>query len=253
MPLEADDAGIFFGREAPVIDALDRLRGLREAPPPRLLVILGASGAGKSSFLRAGLLPRLARDDRQFLALPIIRPERVAILGETGLLRALEGAFRTANLSVARADLRAAIEGGAIKLGALLSMLAKKATPAASDTPVTLKAPTLVLSIDQGEELFLAEGQQEASSSYRRYQVRMVSSSSNRTFAIASQLIPSSSNTSARTSGQTMSGQPVPHPSQLDQVLPQFYVQKAGPYHPFGRIRIAPFGKGGLRILAESG
>ena len=48
-----------------------------------------------------------------------------------------------------------------------------------------------------------------------------------------------------------MSGQPVP--SQLDQVLPQFYVQKAGPYHPFGKIRIAPFGKGGLRILAESG
>ena len=48
-----------------------------------------------------------------------------------------------------------------------------------------------------------------------------------------------------------MSGQPVP--SQLDQVLPRFYVQKAGPYHPFGRIRIAPFGKGGLRILAESG
>jgi hypothetical protein len=46
-------------------------------------------------------------------------------------------------------------------------------------------------------------------------------------------------------------GRPVP--SQLDQVLPRFYVQKAGPYHPFGRIRIAPFGKGGLRILAESG
>jgi TIR domain len=53
LPLEADDAGIFFGREAAVIDALDRLRGLREAPPPRLLVILGASGAGKSSLLRS--------------------------------------------------------------------------------------------------------------------------------------------------------------------------------------------------------
>jgi hypothetical protein len=39
------------------------LRGLREAPPPRLLVILGASGAGKSFFMRAGLLPRLERDD----------------------------------------------------------------------------------------------------------------------------------------------------------------------------------------------
>jgi hypothetical protein len=33
-PLEAGDAGIFFGREAPTIIALDRLRGLREAAPP---------------------------------------------------------------------------------------------------------------------------------------------------------------------------------------------------------------------------
>lgn len=160
--LDAVDAGIFFGRDAPVIAALDQLRGLRDAAPPRLLVILGASGAGKSSFLRAGLLPRLARSDRHFLALPIIRPERVAISGETGLLRSLEGAFRAAKLPVSRADLRAAIDGGATQLRALLSTLAQKATPAAADTTVTLKAPTLVLSIDQGEELFLAEGQQEA-------------------------------------------------------------------------------------------
>lgn len=62
--LEAEDAGIFFGREAPTILALDRLRGMREAAPPRLLVIQGASGAGKSSFLRAGLIPRLKREPR---------------------------------------------------------------------------------------------------------------------------------------------------------------------------------------------
>ena len=73
-PLEAEDAGIFFGRDAPTVEALDRLRGLRETTPPRLLVILGASGAGKSSFLRAGLFPRLKRDDRNFLPLPVIRP-----------------------------------------------------------------------------------------------------------------------------------------------------------------------------------
>src|ERR1039457_3004429 len=47
-----------------------------------------------------------------------------------------------------------------------------------------------------------------------------------------------------------MSGRSVP--SQLDQVLPRFSVQKPGQYHPFGRIRIAPFGKGVLRILGES-
>jgi len=43
------------------VEALDRLRGLRETAPPRLLVILGASGAGKSSFLRAGRFPRLVQ------------------------------------------------------------------------------------------------------------------------------------------------------------------------------------------------
>jgi hypothetical protein len=69
-PLEAKDAGIFFGRDGPTIVGLDLLRGLREAAPPRLLVILGASGAGKSSFLRAGLLPRLARESQHFLPLP---------------------------------------------------------------------------------------------------------------------------------------------------------------------------------------
>jgi len=75
-PLEAEDAGIFFGRDGPIVEALDRLRGLREAAPPRLMVILGASGAGKSSFLRAGLIPRLARDDRHFLVTPVVRPQR---------------------------------------------------------------------------------------------------------------------------------------------------------------------------------
>ena len=122
-PLEADDTGIFFGREAPVIEAIDRLRGLREAAPPRLLVVLGASGAGKSSFLRAGLWRRLQRDDRCFLPLPVIRPERAAISGETGLLNALTGAFEAASLKVARGDIREAIAGGAATLKPLLARL----------------------------------------------------------------------------------------------------------------------------------
>ena len=65
--LEAEDAGIFFGRDAPIVEAIDRLRGIRAGAAPRLMAILGASGAGKSSFLRAGLLPRLNRDDAQFI------------------------------------------------------------------------------------------------------------------------------------------------------------------------------------------
>jgi formylglycine-generating enzyme required for sulfatase activity len=161
-PLEAEDAGIFFGRDAPITEVLDKLRGLRDAPPPRLLVILAASGAGKSSFLRAGVYPRLARGDHTFLPLPIIRPERAAITGEAGLLRALEGAFAASRIPVARADLRAAIDGGAAKLKPLLQTLAEKATPFAIDAGAISKAPALVLSIDQGEELFVTEAQDEA-------------------------------------------------------------------------------------------
>jgi class 3 adenylate cyclase len=140
--LEAEDAGIFFGRDAPTIEALDRLRRLRHAAPPRLLVILGASGAGKSSFLRAGLFPRLARDDRNFLPLPVIRPERAAISGETGLLSALEGAFAAGRIPVARADLRAVIQAGAIKLKPLLQTLVGKATPTSADGGKKSKPPT---------------------------------------------------------------------------------------------------------------
>ena len=92
-PLEAEDAGVFFGRDAPIVEATDRLRGLANGAPPRIFVILGASGAGKSSFLRAGLLPRLARDDAYFLTIPPIRPERAALTGETGLIAALVAAF----------------------------------------------------------------------------------------------------------------------------------------------------------------
>lgn len=161
-PLEAEDAGIFFGRDAPIIEALGALRGLRETTPPRLLVILGASGAGKSSFLRAGLFPRLARDDRNFLPLPPIRPERTAINGETGLLAALEGAFASFKMPVTRADLRAAIQLGAFKLKPLLQALADKATPPATAGAEKLKSPTLILAIDQGEELFAADAQEEA-------------------------------------------------------------------------------------------
>jgi formylglycine-generating enzyme required for sulfatase activity len=162
LPLEAEDAGIFFGRDGPIVEALDKLRGLRASTPPRVLVILGASGAGKSSFLRAGLFPRLARDDRNFLPLPVIRPERAAINGETGLLSALEAAFAAAKIPIALADLRAVVQAGAVKLKPLLRTLADKATPKALDTDARPKPPTLILSIDQGEELFLAEAQNEA-------------------------------------------------------------------------------------------
>ena len=154
LPLEAADAGIFFGREAPTIEALDRIRGMKDGAVPRLLVLLGASGAGKSSFLRAGLLPRLMRDDRNFLPLPVIRPERAAINGEAGLLRSLESAFGAHNIVMPRADIRRAIEGGATTLRPLLQTLIEHAKTALVADDANAKAPILVMAVDQGEELF---------------------------------------------------------------------------------------------------
>ncbi|MFI6500538.1 hypothetical protein [Nonomuraea typhae] len=50
---QPEDAGRFFGREALVEELLTRLQ------QRRFLAVFGASGVGKSSLLRAGLMPRL--------------------------------------------------------------------------------------------------------------------------------------------------------------------------------------------------
>ncbi len=161
LPLEAVDAGIFFGREAPTIEALDRIRGMKDGAAPRFLVLLGASGAGKSSFLRAGLLPRLVRDDRNYLTLPVIRPERAAITGDVGLLRALNEALSTREITLSRAEIREALAGGAATLRPLLRTLVEKARSILGGDEADAEAPMLVLAIDQGEELFGAEGMAE--------------------------------------------------------------------------------------------
>jgi WD40 repeat protein len=161
-PLEAEDAGIFFGRDGAIVEALDRLRGLREAAPPRLFVILGASGSGKSSFLRAGLLPRLARDDRHFLPLPVLRPEGAAITGETGLISRLTAAFKARGIGKTRAAVRAAVEGGGATLQSLLSELVQSSEHKDTGKDTEPSPPTLIVPIDQAEELYLAEGLAEA-------------------------------------------------------------------------------------------
>ena len=80
---------MFFGRDAQLVTGLDQLRGMRESNVHTLFVILAPSGAGKSSFLRAGLLPRLRRDDRQFVVLDIVRPERKVLTGTNGLAQSI--------------------------------------------------------------------------------------------------------------------------------------------------------------------
>jgi hypothetical protein len=58
LPFTEDQAGVFYGRERLTAELAGRLSRPGGA---EMVIVTGASGAGKSSLLRAGLLPALAR------------------------------------------------------------------------------------------------------------------------------------------------------------------------------------------------
>lgn len=72
--LQEADAAVYFGRDDDIDAAMDVLASLRRIGGARLLLLLGASGSGKSSLLRAGLLPRLRRDPDAWLVVEPFRP-----------------------------------------------------------------------------------------------------------------------------------------------------------------------------------
>jgi tetratricopeptide (TPR) repeat protein len=78
---EREDAAIFFGRDEETRDVIERLEARRVQGGKRFLCILGASGSGKSSLLKAGVLPQLERRRTQWIVLPPFRPEREPLTG----------------------------------------------------------------------------------------------------------------------------------------------------------------------------
>jgi hypothetical protein len=189
-PFEEVDAGVFFGRDAEIAQGLDELGAMRFRPVTQLsgrkslFVVLGPAGSGKSSFLRAGLIARLQRDDRNFVVLGIVRPERNAITGSYGFAAAIHSARQTLKLpgTPPLGEIkRACREGEAERVYELLMEVRAAAIKRLADTaesrvpPPTGAAddvaslepsidrsqgpsgPTLVLPLDQAEELFWAE------------------------------------------------------------------------------------------------
>ncbi|MFD9038549.1 nSTAND1 domain-containing NTPase [Streptomyces bottropensis] len=67
-----DEAAVFFGREAQSEDLTHRLHVPQDRPADRFLVLVGASGSGKSSLVRAGVIPRLR--SRRWLVIPAFSP-----------------------------------------------------------------------------------------------------------------------------------------------------------------------------------
>ena len=80
------DSKLFFGRT----EQVKKLEGFVKTHS--LTVVLGASGSGKSSLVKAGLIPKLRQQTEKWFIIPPIRP------GETPL-QALNNALKNANFS----------------------------------------------------------------------------------------------------------------------------------------------------------
>jgi WD40 repeat protein len=167
QPLEHADAAVFFGRDAAIVRALDSIRGMRLTGLKSLFVVLGPSGTGKSSFLRAGLLPRLAREDRRFVLLDIVRPERNVLTGDTGLAQAIVATRHRFGLTgTSLGEVKTACAGGDVDRVAQWLTETREAAAAQLLADVEDNSapspPTLILPLDQAEELFSADAGPQA-------------------------------------------------------------------------------------------
>jgi hypothetical protein len=139
---EAHQAPVFFGRDPEIVRVVQQLTSLALSAPGFLL-LLGASGYGKSSLVRAGVVPWLrAERQRRWLVLEPFKPG----LDPFGALRGVLREPLAAAELVAREP-----EGGGGEAAGLSRQL--HSLSSAAPAPV-------VLVIDQFEEL-LADGNQE--------------------------------------------------------------------------------------------
>jgi formylglycine-generating enzyme required for sulfatase activity len=160
------DAALFYGRSGEIAEALEELRQMRAKAERRPFVILGASGAGKSSLLKAGIIPRLRREAPAWLPLRAFRPGVDPLLN---FAEALARTFGDFGADEALGDIRERLMGAWSKaersdkgdltpegfgvLQAALETEGRKLREAAGRSTASI-----LISVDQAEELARAEG-----------------------------------------------------------------------------------------------
>jgi WD40 repeat protein len=150
LAFEKEDAAVFFGRDDDVRRLIERLNAERVNGGARMVSFLGASGSGKSSVIRAGVLPRLERDKRNWIVLPPFRPRRDPA---TEFARVASYALDAPQNWTAWRD-KFASPDAERELEVFAELLRQRADAREAHVLVT---------VDQGEELFsVAEPQQAA-------------------------------------------------------------------------------------------
>ena len=161
---EEEDAAVFFGRDDEIFHSLEVLNHLwdKGAEEPRFVLFLGASGSGKSSLVRAGILPRLRKDPSKWLPLRPFRPQKNP-LEELALVLAegFKSLQQPRDWKEIRAELMVAAEAEPPEVKILIDL--SRDLQMAADRPEA----TVLLCIDQAEEL-LGSGASETAELFLR-------------------------------------------------------------------------------------
>jgi len=134
------DAALFFGRRAEIAALTGYLHPPFALETRPFIAVTGPSGSGKSSLVRAGLIPRLRLTGRWIVPRPIVPRDRP--MGE--LARALATALQAAGHRARWREIQQRIEGDARELADIAADLV---------TPLQTGDGKVLIVIDQGEEL----------------------------------------------------------------------------------------------------
>lgn len=136
-----DQASIFFGRRQLVYETASKLIPLDDGAAVKSLIVLGESGSGKSSFVKAGLLPFLCSAKQSAYDYVIVNPSMYAGYFYDGLLDIVQEKMKFLSSHPFMAELRKGITCESNFEYLAYELESRSANP-------------LIIYIDQFEELF---------------------------------------------------------------------------------------------------
>ena len=160
LAFQTDDAAIYFGRDLEITRAIEKLEEFRRFSysSPHFVLLLGASGSGKSSFARAGIMSHLKLKKEWLVVEPFmprtnpIAELAVAFIKTFNNIPALRSKYASSQLEQ---DLAQTATANPSSETVLLNLVRELRENSPNDI-------TVLLIIDQAEELFVVSDPQRA-------------------------------------------------------------------------------------------